>query len=198
MEEKITEENTLEEVKIDNSCPICLEDLENPCKTECNHIICKSCIEEWFKKKKDTCPLCRNIIESYRENDERVKVIKIEEVPSLSNEETERYMFFLRSIVGRLRFFKYSCYGLFITNLYLYFRYSNTYYTMYEYKDLFEICNSSLAQDTIRMDEMNGEMNGEMNDEIKNGESHLSSVLIVIGDHMRRCLMPDEYISKCF
>ena len=86
-------------------------------------------------------------------------------------------MLFLRSIVGRLRFFKYSCYGLFITNLYLYFRYSNTYYTMQEYKNIFEICNSSLAQDTIRMDEMNNEMNNE--------QSHLSSVLVVIGDHMR-------------
>lgn len=191
MEEKIIDENILEEIKIkDDSCPICLEELENPCKTECNHIICKSCIEEWFKKKKDTCPLCRNVIESYHENDERVKVIKIEEVPSLSNEETERYMLFLRSIVGRLRFFKYSCYGLFITNLYLYFRYSNTYYTMQEYKNIFEICNSSLAQDTIRM--------GEMNDEINDEESHLSSVLVVIGDHMRRCLMPDNFISKCF
>ena len=190
-EDIITGENTLEEVKIDDSCPICLEDLENPCKTECNHIICKSCIEEWFKKKKDTCPLCRNIIESYHENDERVKVIKIEEEPSLPNEETERYMLFLRSIVGRLRFFKYSSYGLFVTNLYLYIKYSDAYYTMEEYKNIFEICNSSLARDTIRMDEMNDTMNNEETD-------HLSSVLLVIGDHMRRCLIPDKYISKCF
>lgn len=193
MEEKIIkrENNILEEIRVeDNSCPVCLEDLENPCKTECNHIICKSCIEEWFKKKKDTCPLCRNVIESYHENDERVKVIKIEDTLTISDEETERYMLFLRSIIGRLRFFKYSCYGFLITNLYLYFKYSNTYYTMQEYKNIFEICNSSLSQDTIRMD--------EMNDEINNEESHLSSVFIVIGDHMKRCLIPDEYISKCF
>ena len=191
MEEKIIEENILEEIKVeDNLCPICLEDLENPCRTECNHIICKTCIEEWFKKKKDTCPLCRNIIESYHENNERVKVIKIEEVSSLSNEETERYMQILRGIVGRLRFFKYMCYLFMTSNLYLYFKYSNTYYSMQEYKNIFEICNSSLSQDTIRMDEMNKEINDE--------ESHLSSVLVVIGDHMKRCLMPDEYISKCF
>ena len=183
MEEKIIDDNILEEIKIKNeSCPICLEELENPCKTECNHIICKSCIEEWFKKKKDTCPLCRNVIESYHENDERVKVIKIEEVPSLSNEETERYMLFLRSIVGRLRFFKYSCYGLFITNLYLYFRYSNTYYTMQEYKNIFEICNSSKTHESIDDD----------------NDSSLSEILIVVGNHLRRCMMPDKYISKCF
>ena len=189
IDEKIIDENILEEVKIDDSCPICLEETIDPCKTECNHIICKSCIEAWFKKKKDTCPLCRNVIESYHENDERVKVIKIEEISPLPNEETERYMLFLRSIVGRLRFFKYACYGLLVTNVYLYFKYSNTYYSMQEYKNIFEICNSSLSQDTIRMD--------EMNNEIKNEENHLSSVLVVIGDHMKRCLMPEDFISKC-
>ena len=189
--DNVLEENILKEIKIDSeSCPICFEDLENPCKTDCNHIICKTCIEKWFKTKKDTCPLCRNIIESYHENDERVKVIKIEEIHSLSDEDTERYMLFLRSIVGRLRFFKYSCYGLLTTNLYLYFRYSNTYHTMQEYKNIFEICNSSLSQDTIRMD--------EMNDEINNEEGHLSNIIVVIGDHMKRCLMPDDFISKCF
>ena len=61
---------------------------------------------------------------------------------------------------------------------------------MQEYKNIFEICNSSLAQDSISMDEMKGE--------IAENTYHLSSVFVVIGDHMKRCLMPDEYISKCF
>ena len=183
MEVEIIGEN---EIKIDiQSCPICLEEIVIPCKTQCDHTMCRDCIEAWFKKKKDTCPLCRNIIESYQEDDEKVKVIKIEELPSLSNEETERYIFFLKSLVGRLRFFKYMCYLSITSSLYLYFKYSNTYYTMQEYKNIFEICNRSLAQDTIRMDEMNE-------------ETHLSSILVIIGDHMKRCLMPDEYILKCF
>ena len=183
-ENTITEENKLEEIKIDiESCPICLEEIVDPCKTECEHIICKKCIEEWFKKKKDTCPLCRNIIESYHENDERVKVIKIEDIPTISDEETERYTLFLKTLIGKIRFFKYSCYGLLLTNLYLYFKYSNTYYTMYEYKDLFEICNTSTTQGDIKVDDNN---------------ISLSEILIVVGSHLRRCMIPDKYISKCF
>tara|TARA_B100000900_G_scaffold411560_1_gene431502 strand:+ start:1166 stop:1747 length:582 start_codon:yes stop_codon:yes gene_type:complete len=188
----ITEDNLLEEIKVDSEiCPICLEELEVPCKTQCNHIICKNCIEEWFKNKKDTCPLCRNIIESYYENNERVKVIKIEDVSPLPDEDTERYMIFLRNILGRLRVFKYLSYISITSSLYFYIKYTNTHYIMEEYKNIFEICNSSLAQDSIRMDEMN---DIDDNDE----ENHLSSVFIVIGDHMRRCLIPDKYISKCF
>ena len=182
-ENMITEKNKLEEIKIDiEPCPICLEEIVDPCKTECEHIICKKCIEEWFKKKKDTCPLCRNVIESYHENNEKIKVIKIEDTPTISDEETERYMLFLKTLIGKIRFFKYSCYGLLLTNLYLYFKYSNTYYTMHEYKDSFEICNSSKTHESIDDD----------------NDSSLSEILIVVGNHLRRCMMPDKYISKCF
>ena len=49
MEEKIitsegiiSEESLLKEIKIDiEPCPVCLEDIVDPCKTECSHIICK-------------------------------------------------------------------------------------------------------------------------------------------------------------
>mgnify|MGYP003706241735 CR=1 FL=1 len=187
----VTEENILEEVRIEyDSCPICLDEIIVPCKTQCGHTMCKNCIETWFKNKKDTCPLCRDIIDSYHENNEKVKVIKIEEIPSLSNEETERYMLFLRSIVGRLRFFKYACYGSLITNLYLYFKYSNTYYTMQEYKNIFEICNNTLHQDIIGSD--------TLNDEIYKDNGVLSYTLVVIGDHIKRCMIPDKYIAQCF
>ena len=53
MEVEIIGEN---EIKIDiQSCPICLEEIVIPCKTQCDHTMCKECIEAWFKKKKDTC-----------------------------------------------------------------------------------------------------------------------------------------------
>jgi len=172
----------LEEVTIyTDPCPVCLQDIMDPCKTQCGHILCKNCIEEWFKHKKATCPLCRSIIENYQENGERVKVIKIDNDPFISDEETERYMLYLRSIIGKLRFFKYMCYFSITTSLYLYVKNSNTYNTMQEYKNSFEICNRTLSRDYI-------------SDEVE----ILSNVVIVMGNHMRNCMIPEKYVAKCF
>jgi hypothetical protein len=39
-------------------CPICLESVNEPRKTEkCNHTFCSLCLEKWLSENK-TCPLC--------------------------------------------------------------------------------------------------------------------------------------------
>ena len=48
------------------TCSICLEENINNnelCKTNCNHIFCKKCLDDWFNKGKNTCPLCRDNID---------------------------------------------------------------------------------------------------------------------------------------
>ncbi|VVU94462.1 Ring finger domain [seawater metagenome] len=39
-------------------CTICLQELNNPEKLECNHTFCQTCIQKW-NEKNSTCPLCR-------------------------------------------------------------------------------------------------------------------------------------------
>ena len=41
----------------DNKCCICINDMNNPLITPCNHSFCRGCIKEWLTNK-DTCPLC--------------------------------------------------------------------------------------------------------------------------------------------
>jgi len=42
------------------NCNICTRVLHNPYLTECcGHYFCESCIKQWFKKQKTTCPICR-------------------------------------------------------------------------------------------------------------------------------------------
>lgn len=40
------------------TCPICYENYENPCKTICNHVYCRDCIQTWAQQHQH-CPLCR-------------------------------------------------------------------------------------------------------------------------------------------
>lgn len=55
-------------------CSICLSDniIElNNCLTNCNHRFCKECLNEWFNKGNISCPLCRNDINFFINNDEK-------------------------------------------------------------------------------------------------------------------------------
>jgi len=53
-------------------CPICLKDNLNDnlnnnllCKTSCGHTFCKTCIDPWFNKGRQDCPMCRSRIDYF-------------------------------------------------------------------------------------------------------------------------------------
>ena len=51
-----------------NSCTICMkEELNNDdiYTTDCKHSFCKECLDDWFKRGNQTCPLCRSYIDTY-------------------------------------------------------------------------------------------------------------------------------------
>ena len=60
-----------------NNCPICFNLLDNnqTCITNCNHIFCIQCLEEWINKKRIDCPTCRQIIKQYKHNNFNNKII---------------------------------------------------------------------------------------------------------------------------
>jgi hypothetical protein len=55
-------------------CPICFENIDSAClkdidsviETQCNHLFCKSCLQEWQGREIKThlCPMCRTEIGS--------------------------------------------------------------------------------------------------------------------------------------
>ena len=51
-------------------------DIKERCITNCNHIYCTKCLHEWFNKKKNTCPTCRNEITNYENNNIKNHIIK--------------------------------------------------------------------------------------------------------------------------
>jgi hypothetical protein len=65
----VTNSDTLEQHTVPPSCPVCLEFFEgtrNKHFLPCIHVLCQSCFEGWQiscseKKRKTTCPLCRQV-----------------------------------------------------------------------------------------------------------------------------------------
>jgi hypothetical protein len=50
---------------INNECSICIENFccgEYQRTLVCNHVFHKKCIDKWFKKDKNECPICRRVI----------------------------------------------------------------------------------------------------------------------------------------
>jgi hypothetical protein len=66
---KIKDLGTYKKIKdttnFENPCPICMDDFsvgEYQRTLECNHMFHKKCIDKWFKKDKNDCPMCRKTI----------------------------------------------------------------------------------------------------------------------------------------
>ena len=69
---KTQRNNKIKEIKYrrvkeasDNECPICLDTLkvnEFQRTLKCTHCFHKKCIDRWFKKDNDCCPMCRTVI----------------------------------------------------------------------------------------------------------------------------------------
>jgi len=110
-----------------DSCTICMkEDLNNNniYTTDCNHIFCKDCLDDWFQRGNNSCPLCRSEINTYSYKDEKYKLIihKIEnniQTNQISLTELINNNINVRNIIRkniRLRF-----YGFSISLLFLYY-----------------------------------------------------------------------------
>ena len=46
----------------DFTCPICMELLDIPVCTPCDHTFCRECIEEWLDENEKCCPTCRSAL----------------------------------------------------------------------------------------------------------------------------------------
>jgi hypothetical protein len=51
----------------DNSCAICMDDVQNPVLLECTHLFCGGCIFTWYNKNNNrNCPTCRKTIGDFK------------------------------------------------------------------------------------------------------------------------------------
>jgi hypothetical protein len=60
-------ENDVDKEDKEDMCIICLNDdltISEKCVTQCNHLLCKQCLEQVFEKS-NKCPMCRGEITTY-------------------------------------------------------------------------------------------------------------------------------------
>jgi len=68
-------------------CAICLvnEIVESErCVNNCGHTFCKTCIDTWFDRGHNSCPLCRQLINYFKHNEDHYRVIVKRAVPRLN------------------------------------------------------------------------------------------------------------------
>jgi hypothetical protein len=65
-------------------CPVCLEDIvvDDLCQLNCDHEICKPCLDTLLTMKKTSCPLCRRNIPSFNHKGQMNHIIIIRYNPT--------------------------------------------------------------------------------------------------------------------
>lgn len=206
MNNKIINETTneiIKESKDQYTCTICMKEDLNKDEiyyTNCGHEFCKPCLDDWFKRGNQSCPLCRSEINYYKHNDEKYKLI-IHRVESDGHEQDHEnqlnqinlndlinHSLVVRNIVKsniRLRL-----YGFSITFL-LFYMINNYLYELQNINDInneLKICN---INNTHLQDSLN---TCESNDDPGFGYY----VSMFNGELTRRCFYPLKFYNICF
>lgn len=161
---------------MNQQCPICLEiiDSELLCKTSCNHFFCSDCLEQLISNKKILCPMCRDVIKKY---DNQNKINHIITVENTSNTENNIDIIELRNHFYTTRR-RYYCINTFLLFYMMYVYYLN-YYLRYSNNLLSEqYYNCSLELSDIKTDE-------------------LDKITVCEHDYFKICSFPKYFVNKC-
>tara|TARA_Y100001958_G_scaffold159669_1_gene162329 strand:- start:6249 stop:6800 length:552 start_codon:yes stop_codon:yes gene_type:complete len=169
--------------------------------TNCGHEFCKPCLDDWFKRGNQSCPLCRSEIKYYKHNDEKYKLIihkvendergqeRVNQLHHINLNDLINRNLAVRNIVKaniRLRF-----YGFSMTFL-LFYMINNYLYELQNINDLnneLKICNinNTHLQDSLNTCESN---------------NHYLSIGYYVsmfnGELSRRCFYPLKFYNICF
>jgi hypothetical protein len=161
--------------------------------TDCNHMFCKECLDDWFQRGNQTCPLCRSEINTYSYKDEKYKLIihKIENnitTNRININDLINNNIIIRNIVRqniRLRFYGFtlSILFLYVLNNYLY-----SLQNINLLKGDLDICN---LNNTHLKDSLNTETN-----DYNLGPGYYVSMYN--GELARRCFYPLKFYNICF
>lgn len=183
-----------------NSCTICMkEELKNEdiYTTDCNHSFCKECLDDWFQRGNQTCPICRSYINTYTHKDENYKLIihtveRDTNINQVNLNDLIHHNIIVRNIVKnniRLRLYGFSMSILFL-------------YTINNY--LYALQNINTISNELNICNLN---NTHLRDSLDQCETMIPNadspgpgyyVNIFNGELARRCFYPLNFYNICF
>ena len=107
-----------------NECSICLTDnivQFNKCTTQCNHNFCKPCLDTWFDKGKNTCPMCRQNLQYFTYNGLSTRIISVEKESVRRNTDTNPrpVVTVTKFFYNSMKYFTMLCISTTVVSLYV-------------------------------------------------------------------------------
>ena len=180
----------LNDIESENlNCVVCLQEkieIEQVCYTNCNHNFCKGCLQDWFDRAKNTCPLCRTQLKSYMNQNQETKLITIENITPQTIENVTINGRPVRSVISelinnniRLRYMIYmlGLSGILLLTFYLGLK--------NDYEELLRNFNSCHNNYTELLND-NLDINNMLND-------HKIVGIIYDSNHYKLCTIPKLY-----
>lgn len=194
-----------DQMMTNHSCTICMkEDLidEDIYHTNCGHEFCRPCLDDWFQRGNNSCPLCRSKIDIYKYKSENYRLVIHEINNGINNEEDltqininnplilRRIMdtnIIFRGLVkqnAKLRIF------LFLTMAGFLFTFNSYLSLMANYGELIKEYKECTNSNTNLTDHLNSCLDLD-----KNSGYYIN---IIDGENVRRCFYPEKFYEMCF
>ena len=188
---------------LNNKCTICLKENLNDEEiyyTNCNHEFCKSCLDDWFQRGNQSCPLCRSEITEYKYKDEKYKLVIYNSNENIINENIDESRvienisdinIIYNTIVKKLARLRLV---FFITSMSFLFLFNSHINLMTNYNELREKYDECINNNL----NISSYLNDCFSNIPPNPMNHGYYVSMYNGEITRRCFYPLNFYNICF
>ena len=187
-------EDSIIEISENKNCIICLkENLNNEilCLTNCTHIFCKECLDQWLDIGKKSCPVCRQNIQYFKHKDNNFRIIyqpnSRRTSRNTTNNNNNNNNIIVRRLTRQNYYIKFYLYGFFGLML-IVCVYYNVLYTNYNnLNNLYADNENKLAL-----------LRSELDICYSSGDNEISVIMIGPNNEGRQCLIQRSSYYRCF
>lgn len=175
-----------------DTCSICLsENIENPIITDCSHIYCKKCLEEWLDTGTNICPMCRKNINTYKikNKNDNYKIVLIGLGSNNSNiAQTSSIIETHHRIYRKISLYKFYLYSSFIILLYMNYLYGKQLILNNLLANQYQDCMTNITDITNNLEYQT--INEDEDD-------YVNVIMMMPNQEFKRCNIPEKYYMYC-
>ena len=174
-------------INIQQFCAVCLNEEilnEHICITNCSHIFCRTCLDNWFNQGKGSCPICRTPIQYFKNEDNNYRVV----IHTNANRNT--HLISRREVERIIRQNYSQKYFIFFLSIIILIFYGYYLSLNEEYNHLLVLYNNNIHNITI--------LNEQLIHCSQEEKSMYINICDNIGHIMKKCIIPYSYYMNCF